>query len=169
MFTNDPQNNSYSRLGYKYNTVTPGISINYNAYGFYAGPKLQIVSQSFRKEPYASKQSFVIDRSFKSSSYLFRYNGEFMDIAKNTDLVIRGDYWAPFTISNFFGIGNNTVFDKSKPGQLEYYRARYDLINASVFFRTHLHPWINVSLWTYIPIFPIKRRTKYRKVRIKHK
>ena len=148
--SNDPQNNSYSRLGYRYNTVTPGISINYNAYGFYAGPKLQIVSQSFRKEPYASKQNFVIDRSFKSSSYLFRYSGEFIDIAKNTDLIIHGDYWAPFTISNFFGIGNNTVFDKSKPGQLEYYRARYDLINASLFFKTHLHPWISVS---YGPIF----------------
>ncbi|HEU0064756.1 MAG TPA: hypothetical protein VFQ58_06985, partial [Flavisolibacter sp.] len=147
---NDPQNNSYSRLGYKYNFITPGISINYNAYGFYAGPKLQIVSQGFRKDPYASKQTFVIDRSLKSSSYLFRYNGDFINIAKNTDLVIHGDYWAPFTISNFFGIGNNTVFDKSKPGGLEYYRARYDLINGSVFFRTNLHPWISVS---YGPIF----------------
>jgi outer membrane protein assembly factor BamA len=59
--------------------------------------------------------------------------------------LLRADVRAPVNITNFFGLGNNTVFDKTKPGKIQYYRSRYDVVNLSALARRPLQSWMRVT------------------------
>jgi outer membrane protein assembly factor BamA len=55
----------------------------------------------------------------------------------------------PTARTNYFGLGNESEFEKSQKG-IKYYRARYDLANVSVLARTPITPWIDIR---YGPTF----------------
>jgi hypothetical protein len=149
--SNDPQNNNYTRLGYLYDNRSLGISLEYSADGgLFIGPKLKIVKQGFRKEPYSMSHLFAVNRAFNSSSYHIKYNADIMSIFGNTDLLIRSDARLPTSRTHFFGIGNNTVFDQTEPGGHKYYFARYDIVNISVMARNRVNSWFQIK---YGPVF----------------
>jgi hypothetical protein len=150
--TNDPLNNTFTRLGYHYTSfISPGISVEYSVDGgLFLGPKLKITTQGFRKDPYSMLHKFSANRSINSSSYHLKYSGDFIRVFKKTDLLIRGDLKLPTSRTHFFGLGNNTVLDKTKPGGHQYYLARYNLSDISALFRTPLGHWVQIK---YGPIF----------------
>lgn len=143
--TANPQQNMYNRLFYKYDSFDPGISLGYNIDdGLFLGGKLEVVKQGFRKEPYASRHVLVARRALRTSSTQFRWESDFTQVWRSTDLLIRTDVRAPVNVTNFFGIGNNSVFDKTQPGEERFYRVRYDFADASVLFRRQLQSWMRV-------------------------
>ena len=149
--SNDPQNNNYTRFGFLYDKSSPGISFEYSVDGgLFIGPKLKIVKQGFRKEPYSMSHLFAVNRAFNSSSYHIKYNADFIKLFGKTDLLIRSDAKLPTSRTRFFGIGNNTVYDKTKPGAHEYYFARYDMVNVSVMARDSINSWFKIK---YGPVF----------------
>ncbi len=152
----DPMNNEYERLGYIFNKKGFGL---YSECGFdggvYFGLRYRIINQGFRKEPYASKHDISIGRTIAVKSFLFRYNADLIKAFGNTDLLIRSEYFTPTARTNFFGLGNETVFDESKG--IKYYRARYDIANVSVLARNHIKPWIDVSYGPTFQYFQLKR------------
>jgi hypothetical protein len=120
--SSDPQNNNYTRLGYLYDSRAAGISIEYSLDGgLYLGLRLKTIKQGFRKEPYSYKSIFVVNRAINSSSYHIGYYADFIKVFGKTDLLFRSDALLPTSRTLFFGIGNNTVFDKTKPGGHEFY------------------------------------------------
>ena len=140
--SSDPQNNNYTRLGYLYDSRAPGISIEYSLDGgLYLGLRLKTIKHGFRKEPYSYKSIFVVNRAINSSSYHIRYYADFIKVFGKTDLLFRSDALLPTSRTLFFGIGNNTVFDKTKPGGHEFYFARYDLVNISFQARNNINRW----------------------------
>ncbi|MFN2456817.1 MAG: BamA/TamA family outer membrane protein [Chitinophagaceae bacterium] len=146
----DPQVNRYNRFGHKYDFINPGISVAYNIDdGLYLGAKLEMIRQGFRKEPYRMRQYIEAHRALRTASYNFKYEGDFIHAVGNYDLTLRADVRAPINVTNFFGIGNNTSIDESKPKR-EYYRARYDIADASVLLRKQLQSWMRFS---YGPTF----------------
>jgi len=149
--SSDPQTNNYTRLGYLYDSRAPSISIEYSLDGgVYLGLRLKTIKQGFRKEPYSYKSIFVVNRSINSSSYHIKYNADFIKVFGKTDLLIRSDAGLPTSRTLFFGIGNNTSFDKTKPGGHKFYFARYDLANISLLARNQ----INSLFWIkYGPVF----------------
>ncbi len=157
--SNDPQNNNYTRLGYRYNNSSLGISLEYSFDGgLFIGPKFKIVKQGFRKEPYSMSHLFAVNRSLNSSSYHIKYNADFIKLFGKTDLLIRSDARLPTSRTHFFGIGNNTLFDKTKPGGHKYYFARYDMVNISVMARDNINSWFQIK---YGPVFQyFKLRSK---------
>ena len=148
--TSDPQKNNYTRLGYHYTSfISPGISLEYSVDGgLFIGPKIKITSQGFRKDPYSMLQKFSVTRALNSSSYHFKYDANFIKVFRKTDLVIKGDFKLPTSRTDFFGMGNNTVFDKAMGHQ--YYLARYNLADVSALLRTPLGPWVQIK---YGPVF----------------
>lgn len=143
--SNDPQVNLYNRLFYKYSYLKPSLSAAYNIDdGLYLGADVELLTQGFRKEPYHLRQQIIANRALQTSSYHFRYEGDFIKIARNTDLLIRADVRAPINITNFFGFGNETTYDKSQTGGIRYYRARYDIVNTTVEFRRQLQSWMRI-------------------------
>ena len=157
--SSDPQNNNFTRIGFLYDKSSPGISLEYSVDGgLFIGPKFKIVKQGFRKEPYSMSHLFAVNKAINSSSYHIKYNADFIKLFGQTDLLIRSDAKLPTSRTHFFGIGNNTVYDKTKPGAHKYYFARYDMVNVSVMVRDSIRSWLQIK---YGPVFQyFKLRSK---------
>lgn len=142
----DPQVNRFDRLNFKYNLFSPFIAFEYNIDdGFFMGPKLEYIKQGFRKEPYGTR--FYIDgkRAFNTNSFNFKLQADFIKAFRNTDILVRSDFRAPINVTNFFGLGNNTKIDLTN-NNIQYYRARYNIINASVYFSQQLQSWMRINV-----------------------
>ena len=158
--SNDPQVNRYDRLNYKYDYVNPGVTVAYNLDdGLFLGVQLETIEHSFRKEPYKFRHFIRATRALRTSSFRLRYEGDFTKLIGNHDLLLRADIRAPINITNFFGFGNNTVYDETKPGREQYYRIRYDLTDASVLLRRQLQSWMRVHYGPTFQYFQVEKET----------
>ncbi|MGE5519073.1 MAG: BamA/TamA family outer membrane protein, partial [Candidatus Dadabacteria bacterium] len=156
--TGNPQLNMYSRQFYKYGYLRPDLSLGYNVDdGVYIGPKIEIITQGFRKEPYAMRHFISGTYAFRTSSYRFKYDADFTDVFGTSDLVIRSEVKAPKYITNFFGYGNNSVFDKNVTGKEQYYQTQYNMVNASVMYRKQLQSWMRASFGPTFQYFHLDR------------
>jgi hypothetical protein len=150
--------NQYSRLNFKYNYSNPGLSVAYNIDdGIYIGARVEAIRQGFRKEPYAQRHLLVASRALKTSSYFFRYDGEFIKALGRHDLLVRVDANAPINVTNFFGYGNRTGFNKENPKGEQYYRTRYDVLNGALLLRRQLQSWMRVSYGPAVQYFHLRR------------
>jgi len=78
-----------------------------------------------------------------------RFNsGEFIKVFGNTDLLVQVDSKLPTARTHFFGIGNNTTFDKGHGHG--YYLAHYDLSSISAILRDPVNSWLQIK---YGPLF----------------
>ncbi len=155
----DPQNNMFNRLYYRYNFINPGISFSYNIDdGLYLGAKLETTTHGFRKDPYKAHQFIRVNRAIGTGSYRFTYQGDFIKAAGNSDFLVRTDIRAPVNVTNFFGLGNNTVFDKTRPGRIQYYRARYDIADFSALLRRQLQSWMRVTYGLTYQYFRVEEK-----------
>ena len=156
--SNDPQVNRYNRLDYKYDYVNPGVSAAYNVDdGLFVGLQLEIVKQGFRKEPYKMRQYIEGSRAFNTGALRFHYAGDWIKAIGNHDLLARADIRAPVNVTNFFGLGNETVFEENKPGNEKYYRARYDFIDGSLLLRRQLQSWMRVNYGLAYQSFKVEK------------
>jgi hypothetical protein len=144
----DPLINNYARLGFKYDWATFNIIPEISIGGIFLGPQVKVMNHAFRKEPYSSLHTLSVTRAIDVSSYHLKYHADFIRVFGKTDLVWRADGWLPSSRTFFFGLGNNTNFDKSKGHK--YYFAHYNLVNASLLARTRPNSWLNI---TYGPVF----------------
>lgn len=138
----DSSVNSYEKDNYKFDRFEPIILGQYNNdYGVSLIGGFALTKHGFRKEPYASRNELLVEYSLARHSFEITYKGDFRKAVGDNDLKINVRSRGPNNVSNFFGIGNETVFEKDhiikdeegddkKP--IEYYRNRYDLINADV-------------------------------------
>ncbi|MGZ5190357.1 MAG: BamA/TamA family outer membrane protein, partial [Flavisolibacter sp.] len=143
----DPQVNRYDRLNFKYNFFNPSLAFEYNIDdGVFLGPEFLFVKQGFRKEPYAQKHYFMASRALQTESMHFVYNADFIKAFRNNDILIRADIRAPINVTNFFGLGNNTEFNKELPNKTWYYRTRYNISNFTVYLRRQLQSWMRINV-----------------------
>ncbi len=146
--SNDSTVNSFKRIYYQYNKFGPSLSIGYNPDdGLSLGLGFKVIRHGFRKEPYKSSHSFAANHSLSTSAFRFRYNNEFIGVfGEKTDITTDIDVRSPNNITNFFGYGVNSVYDKSKPGGFRYYRARYDLADLSLLLRQRFSDKVQLSI-----------------------
>ena len=149
--TDDPENNTYTRLGYRYNSFSASLAVEYSFDGgLFLGPKVKIGTQAFRKDPYASKQVMFITRRIGSAAYHIKYAGDFEKVFGNTDLLVESDLQLPTVRTLFFGLGNNTEFSETQPGGHKNYLVHYNLANVSVAAQNVINPWLR---FRYGPVF----------------
>jgi hypothetical protein len=154
----DPEVNRYSRTSFKYDYVDPGSTVEYNADdGVKISLSLELFKQGFRKEPYGMRQFIQFEKGFHTGSNSILYESNYIKAIRNMDLIVRADIKGPDFVTNFFGIGNNTVFDESKPGNIEYYRTHYNMGNISVLVGKQLQSWMRVGIgpaFQYLTVQP---------------
>jgi hypothetical protein len=156
--SDDPQANRYNRFGYKYDFTNPGTSVAYNVDdGLFFGLQLEALKQGFRKEPFKARHFISATRAFNTGAVRFRYEGDWTKVVGNKDLLARADIRAPVNVTNFFGLGNETNFDKTKPGRERYYRARYDFADISMLLRRQLQSWMRVNYGLTFQSFQVER------------
>ena len=141
----DPMNNEYQRVAEYYNSSSLGIKPEYaRDGGLFLGLRYRTTNmQGFRKEPYSSKQVLFLTKALANTGWHAGYNGEFISVAKNTDLIFSSDAQLPTVRTNFFGYGNNTEIPKYV--NREYYRIHYSIIGASLMAKHSLAPWLQLS------------------------
>jgi hypothetical protein len=81
---------------------------------------------SFSTKNYAGLQQFSFSHAFATSAFSAKYRGEWNRAIGSADLIISANAYAPDNTQNYFGTGNETVFNKSGDFKT-YYRSRFDL------------------------------------------
>ena len=133
-FSINPLVNEYKPYGFNYNIYRfPQLNIAYNQedkllVGFAASAK----TFGFRKDPYSTFQKLSTLYAPSHGAYQLKYQGIFTSAFLNKDIVFNAEMVNP-TLNNFFGLGNKTVYDKSRP--IEYYRVRYKYFQTELLLR----------------------------------
>lgn len=132
----DPNINQYNMEEFDFDVRMPLISFNFNPDdGLFIGGGFMKKTDGFRKEPFASKQTILANYAIATSSYNLSYKAEFVDAIGKANLLLDLDVKAPNFVNNFFGLGNETDYDKDI--ELTYYRTRYQsyLANPALSFQ----------------------------------
>jgi hypothetical protein len=147
-------NNEYNPVSSVYNSSSAGIYPEYSIDGgLLLGLSYRVTTTGFRKEPYASQHLLYGTRALQTSAWHLGYNATFTEVANKTDLLIRTELFLPTIRTNFFGWGNNTVFDENKG--VAFYRIQYTLLNASVMARQKVNHCINLEYGPALQYFQI--------------
>jgi hypothetical protein len=107
--------------------VTAGLNVDD---GFILGAGFRFTGQEgFRKSPYAERQQLMVAHSFSTSAFRISYRGEWIKALGRADLTIHALALAPDNTQNFFGRGNETVYDRTGDYK-RYYRTRFAVYQA---------------------------------------
>jgi hypothetical protein len=142
---NDPSVNEPSPRAFKYDVLMPMIAATYNPDdGIFLGATLKYTKNGFRKQPYKFVHQWKASYAFATGAYNFSYNMDAIDVIGKADLELHALFRAPNNTSNFFGIGNETVFDKTNGKKIRYYRSRYNIIEGAALLRFNPSSHISV-------------------------
>jgi hypothetical protein len=123
--------------GNLFNVLKPLLSGGYNlddglmlGAGFRYTKGLDYTKPVFTAKHYTSFQEITLAHSFSTGAFRIRYNAEWLRVVGKADVLVEGSAYAPNNTQNFFGTGNETVFDKTG-NYRKYYRSRYSLYQVS--------------------------------------
>jgi hypothetical protein len=144
-FSSDPSVNEYKSTGFQYDRIRfPQVNLGYNDEDrFLVGIGFSKRTYGFRKDPFASDQRLVTLYAPHEGAYQLKYDGVFNKIIFKKDIVIHSEIENP-TLNNFFGFGNESTFDKSKP--LQFYRVRYKYFETDLLLRKRFNDIFQVSV-----------------------
>ncbi|MCF6359671.1 MAG: metallophosphoesterase [Cyclobacteriaceae bacterium] len=144
-FSHKPIVNTYDREAFKYNYFGPFIGIKFNRDdGIFLGTGINIKMHGFRKDPYKSSHKIGVTNAIATSSYNFIYEGEYIDVIKKMDVVLKSEIRSPNFVTNFFGLGNESDYDQRV--NIDYYRVRFEEILLSAHVRFNLGEQFTFSL-----------------------
>jgi hypothetical protein len=130
---NDTTVNQYDKRSFMFNRFGPLFGVNYSLdQGLQLSAGLIYEKQGFRKAPYAFKHEFWATYTTGRQSWRLNYAGEFKKAIGVYDLKIDANLLGPQNLSNFFGLGNETVFVDEGNQEMPYYRNRYDYLTIDV-------------------------------------
>ena len=147
-FSTNPQILDYKNTGFQYDRfIFPQINVGFNAEDkLLLGVGFTSKKYGFRKVPYSSLQKLTTLAAVNRGAFSAKYEGIFNNVVLKNDLIINGDIVAP-TLTNFFGYGNQTLFDKTIP--LTYYRTRYKFVTGSLAIRKRFNDIFQFSIGPY--------------------
>jgi len=130
----DTNVNKFNKFSFKYNYLQPLLLASYNKdYGLQLVSDFIYQKQGFRKEPYAFRQSLLVNYGLGTNSLLLNYKGDFKTVLGNNDLTISILSKGPNYTSNFFGVGNESVFlNRDSEKSLKYYQNVYNYQDADI-------------------------------------
>lgn len=155
----DPDVNKYDRLSFEYDRLAPLLYGNYNPDdGVFAGAGFIFLKHGFRKEPFSQRHIFLASIAPLTRSYNFSYQGKFTDVVGKWNVEFDADLKAPNFVNNFFGMGNESVYNNDIDDELtgdignaiQYYRYRFKEVWIQPSFSRDLGRWGNLK---FGPVF----------------
>ncbi len=146
-FSINPPVNDNSITGFRYNqTDYPQLYFATNSdFGTVTGAGISKRTHGFRNLPFASDQRLAILYSFEKA-WQFYYKGEFNHVTRQLDVLLNANSQNP-GLQNFFGLGNTTVIDKTKP--YRFYMARYKTFEVEALFRRRIFDAFHLMVGPY--------------------
>ena len=102
--------------------------------GLLLGLSYKLENEGFRKKPYGNVQKFTALKSLTTKTVRFKYEAEWLKIAKKTDFLINGFADVPSNRFNFFGRGNETLFNDQGDFR-DFYRVTFNFFTIEPAFR----------------------------------
>ncbi|MBL6449764.1 metallophosphoesterase [Fulvivirga sp. 29W222] len=137
--SSNPKVHYYNRKEFKYDVLMPLVTGNLNPDdGLFVGGGFMYTTHGFRKEPYKSKHTLLASYALKTSSYDFRYSGDFIDAVSDWNLSVKLSVKQPNYVNNFFGLGNESEFNQdidetTNVGRsISYYRLRFQEMSSDI-------------------------------------
>ncbi|WP_341834567.1 BamA/TamA family outer membrane protein [Chitinophaga pollutisoli] len=146
--SSDPDVIRYNRMAFKYNKLMPLVTGGFNLDdGLLLGVGMEYTGQGFRKDSFAVRHRLTGMHALATEAWQFRYEGQFNDVIGKSDLLLYGLARAPHNTVNFFGFGNETVYDKNVTDPpIRYYRSRFNIYSAEMMLRTNLAQNISFAI-----------------------
>ena len=151
--SDDPAINRYDRKSFQYNVMMPVITANFNPDdGIFVGGGFTYTAHGFRKVPYRSRHALLLSYALNTSSYEIRYKGDFTDVIGSWSLGVALNVRHPNFVNNFFGMGNESIFDQRIDERtdfnnaINYYRLRFQEVSSSVGFSKRVGDYAKLSL-----------------------
>ena len=157
----DPLVNEYDRKSYEYDKFMMHNTLTYNIDdGVFIGTGFSTIAHGFRKKPYQSHHALQGSYAIRTHSFNIHYEGRFPQFVGKWDLDLNADIKSPNYVNNFFGWGNESVFDQNinqnpdinVSNSIDYYRLRFREIKAEVLI-SH-----KIGEWGYFKIGPLFQR-----------
>ena len=144
-FSANPLVNEYKTNEFEYTRIRfPQINLGYNVEDkLLVGLGFSRRTYGFRKEPFSTDQKLVTLYAPIEGAYQIKYNGVFNKIMFGNDLLVNMQLVNP-TLNNFFGLGNETVNNKTI--DRKFYRVRYKYFEADLAMRKRLTNVFSVSI-----------------------
>jgi hypothetical protein len=140
--------NERSLFGFKYNTTRyPLLNAGYNKDdGFIVGAGFSHRTYGFRNLPYATDQRLEALYAVTRKALQLKYTAEFNHITRKVDLLVNASWSLP-TVTNFFGLGNNTIIRSDNP--ITYYQSRHTIIQAAALLRRRVSEIFHLQYGPY--------------------
>lgn len=142
-----PEVNSHDRKSFKYDILQPLASAQINPDdGLLLGGGFTFTKHGWRKDPFASRHTVLANFSGNTDAFNFRYTGAFTGILGRWDFNPELEWQEPFSVNNFFGIGNETVFLQDQAigpeddDPIDFYRVRVKKLEVDLGFTKKLGP-----------------------------
>lgn len=125
------EQNFYDYKRPKYSKFGKIPTIGYNPDdGVRLGIKYSYTSNSFKQNPYTSKNSIYANYFFATSGYELKYLGTFPRLLGKWDLVLESRFTSPNFAINYFGYGNESV-NSDKDLGMDYNRVKFEIFKFS--------------------------------------
>lgn len=130
----DPKVNRYGRTDFEYDRLAPLLWGQFNPDDrLFVGAGFLYLKRGFRKDPFSQRHLFLASIAPATESFNFRYQGKFTEAIGRWDFEFDGDLKSPNYVNNFFGLGNESVYNDDiddEPGidvdeEIQYYRYRF--------------------------------------------
>ncbi|RZN83348.1 MAG: phosphoesterase [Winogradskyella sp.] len=122
----------YKKHKFNSNQLIPSIGGNPDD-GLSLGFTDIFTQNGFKRNPFTTQHKLSANYHFSTSGFNARYSGEFASVLGNTNLIVEGLFTDSNYADNFFGIGNETVFDDNN--DLDFYRIRQSTLGGAVGFQ----------------------------------
>ena len=163
-FTSDgPEVNAYDRRGFRYDKLSPLIYLNVNRDdGLFLGGGFVFTKHGFRKDPYKNQHFIQGSYAFATNSFDLRYHSTYMHVLDKWNLMVNFDLFSPSYISNFFGFGNETVFDTEADesfnvaNPIDFYRIQYNHINNEILLSKDIGEFASISFGHHFQLFKVE-------------
>ncbi|GEQ86104.1 hypothetical protein ULMS_16120 [Patiriisocius marinistellae] len=133
-FTNKYETNTFHWRYFKENNniLLPSLGFKTDD-GLFLGLKDTYTNYGFNGNPFRYQHSLTANYYFDYQAIELMYGGEFANIVPNWNLVLGGYFTNDSFANNFFGYGNETVYDGNADDEdREFNRARMQQIKANV-------------------------------------
>ena len=145
-FSSDPNVNEYDRKAFRYNIWAPLVTAAFNPDdGVFLGAGFKYTGNKFRRSP-SVIHKLLVSHALATEAFTIRYSSDFRKVIGKTDLFVYANLNAPDYVTNFFGLGNETNYNKDAPGKIDYYRARYNKGDMAVLLKRELSSWLTVAI-----------------------
>ncbi|MEQ9412651.1 MAG: metallophosphoesterase, partial [Cyclobacteriaceae bacterium] len=135
--SSDPLVNDYNRKEFNYNLLAPLVIANFNVDdGVFLGGGFLATTHGFRKDPFKTRHLFLGSYAINTSSFNFMYQGRYTGLIRKWNGELDLDVKSPNFVNNFFGWGNESVFDKNVDDN-----PALDLDHAIEFYRLRFKEW----------------------------